>query len=178
MISYDTCLSLSVWRKRQGFNPWVGKILWRRKWQPSLVFLPGRSHGQRSLAGYSPWGHRRVGHDWSNWHSLTVVKTPGKSYLHWITQPQKGKQSHIIIKDPRKGYTGYLILEQKQRAWHRRDGGGWVGGLHSTPSINSLCGLCKGCPAAFWPTHSLECCRTRKMPRVLFLKSLTLTWAG
>ena len=31
---------------------------WRRKWLPTLVFLPGESHGQRSLAGYSPWGHR------------------------------------------------------------------------------------------------------------------------
>ena len=35
----------------------VGKILWRRAWQPTPVFLPGESHGQRSLAGYSPWGH-------------------------------------------------------------------------------------------------------------------------
>ena len=34
-----------------------------RKWQPTPVFLPGKSHGQRSLAGYSPWGHKRVGHD-------------------------------------------------------------------------------------------------------------------
>ena len=39
---------------RQGFNPWVGKIPWRRKWQPTLVFLPGESHGQRSLVGYCP----------------------------------------------------------------------------------------------------------------------------
>ena len=37
-----------------GFQPWVGKISWRRKWQPTLVFLSGESHGQRSLAGYSP----------------------------------------------------------------------------------------------------------------------------
>ena len=37
-----------------GFNPWVGKIPWRREWQPTLVFLPGESHGQRSLLGYSP----------------------------------------------------------------------------------------------------------------------------
>ena len=33
-------------------------IPWRRKWQPTLIFLPGDSHGQRSLAGYSPWGHK------------------------------------------------------------------------------------------------------------------------
>ena len=41
-----------------GFDPRVGKIPWRRKWQPNPVFLPGRSHGQRSLAGNSPWVHR------------------------------------------------------------------------------------------------------------------------
>ena len=41
--------------KRQGgFDPWVRKIPWRRKWQPTPVFLPGESHGRRSLAGYSP----------------------------------------------------------------------------------------------------------------------------
>ena len=38
--------------KRTGFNPWVGKIPWRRAWQPAPVFLPGESHGQRSLVGY------------------------------------------------------------------------------------------------------------------------------
>ena len=43
---------------RWGFHPWVGKILWRREWQPTPVFLPGESHGQRSLVGYSLWGHR------------------------------------------------------------------------------------------------------------------------
>ena len=49
--------------RRHRFNPWVGQIPWRRKWQPTLVFLPGESHGQRSLAGYSPWGHKRVRHN-------------------------------------------------------------------------------------------------------------------
>ena len=40
--------------KRRGFDPWVGKIPWRRAWQPTLVFLPGKSYGQRSLVGYDP----------------------------------------------------------------------------------------------------------------------------
>ena len=39
-----------------GFHPWVGKILWRRGWLPTPVFLPGECHGQRSLASYGPWG--------------------------------------------------------------------------------------------------------------------------
>ena len=40
--------------ERAGFDAWVGKIPWRRKWQPTPVFLPGKFHGWRSLAGYSP----------------------------------------------------------------------------------------------------------------------------
>ena len=41
--------------RRHGYNPWVEKIPWSRKWQPISLFLPGKSHAQRSLAGYSPW---------------------------------------------------------------------------------------------------------------------------
>ena len=46
--------------RRCGFNPWVGKIPWRRKWQPTPVFLPGKVHGQRSLVGCSPWGGKEL----------------------------------------------------------------------------------------------------------------------
>ena len=46
--------------RRHRFDPWVGKIPWRRKWQPTLVFLPGKSHGQRSVASYSPWGCKEL----------------------------------------------------------------------------------------------------------------------
>ena len=48
-----------------GFDPWVGKIPWRRAWQPTPVFLPRKSYGQRSLVGYSPWGSQSVGHNWT-----------------------------------------------------------------------------------------------------------------
>ena len=63
---------------------WVGKIPWRRKWQPTPVFLPGKSHGRRSLVGYSLWGSKesdtverlhvidiKVGHQWEylQWHA-------------------------------------------------------------------------------------------------------------
>ena len=44
--------------RRRGFDPWVSKIPWRRKWQPTPVFLPGKSHGQRSLVVCSPWDHK------------------------------------------------------------------------------------------------------------------------
>ena len=46
---------------RSGFDPWVGKISWKRKYQPTPVFLPGESYGQRSLASYSPWGLKELG---------------------------------------------------------------------------------------------------------------------
>ena len=39
-------------------DPWVEKLPWRRKWKPTRVFLPGKSHGQRSLVHYSPWDHK------------------------------------------------------------------------------------------------------------------------
>jgi len=54
--------------KRRGFSPWVRKIPWRRAWQPTPVFLPGESHGQRSLAGYSPQGHKEL--DTTEWLSM------------------------------------------------------------------------------------------------------------
>ena len=46
--------------KRHGFNPWVRKIPWWRKWQPFPVFLPGKFHRQRSQTGYSQWGHKEL----------------------------------------------------------------------------------------------------------------------
>ena len=49
--------------RRCRFYPWVRKIPWRREWEPTSVFLPRKSHGQRSLAGYSPGGCKKVGHD-------------------------------------------------------------------------------------------------------------------
>ena len=46
--------------KRRGFDPWVGKIPWRRAWKPTPVFLPGESPGQKSLKGYSPRGSEEL----------------------------------------------------------------------------------------------------------------------
>ena len=69
--------------RRHGFDPWVRNFCWRKKWQPTPVFLPGKSHGQRSLVGYSPWSCKRVKHDlatkeqwlammWRKWVILTI----------------------------------------------------------------------------------------------------------
>ena len=60
--------------KRWEFDPWVGKIPWSRKWQPTTVFLSGKSQGQRSLAGYSICGQKRVGYD--NDQTTRVIPSP------------------------------------------------------------------------------------------------------
>ena len=52
--------SLVPKEKRPGFHPSAGKIPWRREWLPTPVFLPGKFHGQKSLAGYSSWGHKEL----------------------------------------------------------------------------------------------------------------------
>ena len=66
--------------KRSKFNPWVRKIPWRRAWQPTPEFLPGESQGQRSLAGYSPEGHKE---------SDTTEATEHELKWTWLFIPEK-----------------------------------------------------------------------------------------
>ena len=85
-LTYTKTLSLPRWHsgkesacqckrfKRRGFDPWVRKIPWRRKWQPALAFLPGQFPGQRSPEGYRPWGHR-VSHDSAAEHTQHNTST-------------------------------------------------------------------------------------------------------
>ena len=56
VVMESTCQSRR--HKRCRFDHWVRKIPWRRAWQPTLAFLPGKSHGRRSLSGCSPWSHK------------------------------------------------------------------------------------------------------------------------
>ena len=65
LSQYRTCLQC----RRPGFNPWVGKIPWRREWQPTPVSLPGESHGERSPTGYSSWGCKES--DTTEWLTYT-----------------------------------------------------------------------------------------------------------
>ena len=67
--------------RRPGFDIWVGKISWRRAWQPTLVFLHGESHGQRSLTGYSTYGWKES--DMTKWLSTAVNSL---STLSWVCQ--------------------------------------------------------------------------------------------
>ena len=67
--------------RRQGFNPWVGKISYRRAWQPTPVFLPGEFVRQRSLVGYSPWGRKEL--DTTEQLSLSYMYLLGMMCNHW-----------------------------------------------------------------------------------------------
>ena len=65
---------------RQGFDPWVAEIPWRREWQPTPVFLPGEFRGQRNLEGYSPWGCKESD-DW-------VTNTSLQHMYNWLLTSQ------------------------------------------------------------------------------------------
>ena len=72
--------------RRPGFNPWARKIPWKRAWQSTLVFLPGEPHGQRSLVGHSPGGHK----EWDMTEWLT--------YFQFRAQTPVSKQVQVMTR--------------------------------------------------------------------------------
>ena len=91
--------------RRPGFDPWVMKIPWRREWQPTAVFLPGKSYGQRSLVGYSPWG-RKESDTTEHVHAQASIKMGKKMLVNQTSgfspfQPQeclvKGKAFWLTL---------------------------------------------------------------------------------
>ena len=111
---------LSWWRiclqcRIPGFDPWVGKISWRRKWQPTPVFLPGESHAQRSLAGYSPWGHKES--DTTEQLrkkiavSLNIGKLPLKCLKMTLMSPTLVGIYRLCCKQ------GHLVHQDQQDCW-------------------------------------------------------------
>ena len=72
--------------RRCEFNSWVEKIPWRRKWQPTPVFLPGKFHRQRSLGSYRPWGHR-IQNDWAHTHTHPTTLPNNTCFsIHYMGQ--------------------------------------------------------------------------------------------
>ena len=111
------CKESALQCRRPGFDPWIGKIPWRRKLLPTREFLPGEFHGQRSLLGYGPWGHKEsdtterltcserpqvvLKHPYMAWPMKfsdlgTLVpheaKTPGGHWTHWDSQSHTDEQ--------------------------------------------------------------------------------------
>ena len=92
--------------RRLRLDSWVEKIPWRRKWQATPVFLPGKFHEQRrSLVGYHPWGCKKIGHDWATEHTYkNQLLESGREckeddiwgWLSWVHQPQLLAAIHEI----------------------------------------------------------------------------------
>ena len=84
--------------KRHRFSLWVRKILMSRKWQLTSIFLPGKFHGQRSLAGYHLWGHKevdRTGRRKTHTHNTSVAHGHCWMILHGICSNLQTKQPHV-----------------------------------------------------------------------------------
>ena len=84
--------------RRCRFYPWVRKIPWRRKWQPTPVFLPGESHGQRSLVGYSPQGQKKVRQDWNDWACAHSQEEFKHLYFEWLSPLVKSQTDCFISR--------------------------------------------------------------------------------
>ena len=99
-----TCLQCG----KPGLDPWDGKIPWRREWQPTAVFLPGEFRGQRSLAGYSPWGCKEsdmterfsVTHSLSSvsHHQIFPIPSPKPLFMRSICLDSTLVQVNTILK--------------------------------------------------------------------------------
>ena len=100
--------------KRPRFDPWVGKISWRRAWQPTPVFLPGELHGQNSLVGCSPQGRKEL----DMIERLTLTCT----FVNWVKE---------II--PTKRWASSSLL----RAWIQQNDGG-TANLHSRLELRAV----------------------------------------
>ena len=149
----DTWLSwrLQWWRicfqcRRPGFNPWYGKMPWRREWQPTPLSLPAEIHGQRSLAGYNPWIRKES--DTAEW--LTLSQSSGErirrrtvriqnlwfAKLHWNWAIGWGLPRGASINET--GEEKVLLVGEPETWWDRaerhaptsgrvRVGVGWAG---------------------------------------------------
>ena len=86
-----------------GFDPWVGEDTWRRKWQPILILLCGKSHEQRSLLDYSLWTQKRVRHDLATKATIAgfitnrILKKLG-SVIVFMTRSQKACEFSFWVK--------------------------------------------------------------------------------
>ena len=101
--------------RRQEFNPWVGKIRWRRKWQPTPVFLPGKAQGQRRMVGYSLRGHKRFRRDLATKQQQRSYA--GKTDLLLYQETKEGRKLGSSVLKEAYLHTNTFRLCQKTK-WH------------------------------------------------------------
>ena len=131
--------------RRCEFDPWVRKFPWRRRWQPTPVFLPGKPHGQRSLVGYRPWSHKRVGHDLATkqQHRCEHVSrlqsagyfTKGVVYHHYLLTEKRSESQSRCSRGP--CHTIAHIRRSWQKGRKRRpEGLCWTGSSRWAESLS------------------------------------------
>ena len=101
-------------QKSLGFDPWVRKIPWRRKWQPTPVFLPGESHAQRNLADYSPWGCKESAMtEQLSTHACTAI---GKRFMETLVVEPGG-----LLSLGSQSQTWLKWLSSSSRNWRKEN---------------------------------------------------------
>ena len=95
--------------RRHEFDPWVGRIPWRRKWQPTPVFLLGKSHGQKSLVDCSPWGCKSSEHNLVTnlTHSLCPLPVSFNVYREYIFYHKSESKSIYYVFVAHTDYCSY-----------------------------------------------------------------------
>ena len=135
-----------------GFDPWVGKISWRREWQPTLVLLPGKSHGRRSLVGCSPWGLEE---------SDTAERLHFPFSLSCIGEGNGNPLQCSCLETPRDQGAWwaavYAVTQSQTRLKRLSSSSVYISMLHSqfiplspSPVVSKVCSLCLhlySCPA-------------------------------
>ena len=103
--------------KRSGFNPWVGRIPWRCRWQPTSEFFSGKFHGQGSLVGSSLWGCRELdlieqANNNKTWKQFKCISTDGWINKMWCTHPRHGSNASVYQRMDKQNvvYTSKGIL--------------------------------------------------------------------
>ena len=108
---------------RPEFDPWVGKMFWRRAWQPTLVFLPGESPWTEKPGGLQSMGLQRVGHDWANKHTQHIRRGRGHQRKRKL---RKGKEFSVAEESWRGGFLQIELLEYLEScptfSWEREWG--------------------------------------------------------
>ena len=132
-----------------GFDPWVGKIPWRRAWQPTPVALPGEYHGQKSLVGYSPRGHQE---SYATEHLSTVHRTV-KNAVCVLFPPHQGAargappSRHWLVHPP------VCQLGERERGRHQGGHGPWLRLALAGREAEGTAGIGPAWPAAPGTCH-------------------------
>ena len=115
------CVCVCAPSRRCRFNPWVRMIPCRRKWQPTPVFLPGKFHGQRSLADYSPWSCKQVRHNLATKQQQQHVYLYINIYIYvymvccihkWLA-PKPVSSKTTLIPDRKSKCVHFILLWKK-----------------------------------------------------------------